>query len=224
LWRAVRCVKGLAMNGPTKTVGPPLTPLPASKTTGVSVRGSWSGKRNKEPIKKLLTQAALVRDVSESGFTPCNTKDNKWMVAKGRNNDLELKLRLDLGKADWDRIPAYSCLGAIDCRSAQCYDSPPHKPFVWFQMIAELMKSNLQCLVFGADCRWFGSGHVLAILEMIFFARVITLPCDASNQKRLGLCSPMAVWHAIAHALLPGFCVMLQANPRDGSVRAQEPG
>ena len=31
-----RSVKGLAMNGPTKIVGPPLTPLPARKTRGVS--------------------------------------------------------------------------------------------------------------------------------------------------------------------------------------------
>ncbi len=28
-------VKGLAMNGPTKTVGPPLTPLPARSSGGV---------------------------------------------------------------------------------------------------------------------------------------------------------------------------------------------
>ena len=32
---SLRSVKGLAMNGPTKTVGTPLTPLPARKIRGV---------------------------------------------------------------------------------------------------------------------------------------------------------------------------------------------
>jgi len=33
MWRAGSGVKGLAMNGPTKIVGPPWTPLPARKAS-----------------------------------------------------------------------------------------------------------------------------------------------------------------------------------------------
>jgi hypothetical protein len=44
-----RSVKGLAMNGPTKTVGPPWTPLPARKTAKLEVcREERSGARSKQ--------------------------------------------------------------------------------------------------------------------------------------------------------------------------------
>jgi hypothetical protein len=56
-------VKGLAMNGPSKNVGPPLTPLPDPQDYGCLVRGGGWGHQRNRPDQKTLDKAALVRDV-----------------------------------------------------------------------------------------------------------------------------------------------------------------
>jgi hypothetical protein len=56
-------VKGLAMNGPTKTVGPPLTPLPDLQGYSCLLRGCGWVTNETKTRSKALDKAALVRDV-----------------------------------------------------------------------------------------------------------------------------------------------------------------
>jgi hypothetical protein len=56
-------VKGLAMNGPTKTVGPPLTPLPDLQGYSCLLRGVDGSPTKQRHDQKALDKAALVRDV-----------------------------------------------------------------------------------------------------------------------------------------------------------------
>jgi hypothetical protein len=54
------------MNGPTKTVGPPLTPLPARKSRGV--------------LEKVLDNADAVIDGMYGPPQSCKRKRNEWQL------------------------------------------------------------------------------------------------------------------------------------------------